>query len=456
MVFECAFNETYTPIVKNTFIDFPKDFEATPALQRCNSSPASLCGSPKDGPQILEGKLLLAGVPSDTSTDAQTEASTCSECGGNTSADLDNCYLDEALSQGSAVPYSSWKEVSAVTQTAPFPGLPAESQRLNSQASAFQPKSETVDPAKQQWNHRFEEIITWTKESLQQSGEIAQVEVWDETDGWVIMVKPQVMEACSLQTERLLTLAKEALLDASAMSRCVYVMGYNGPKPFTQKPQGFEATLGVMENARSACFHVFKKGFCRHGAECSKNHPACEQTVQVVVESASMNSCTRFVKAFQQEVAALVMMVTATLGSCTYAEEVQAFDNKEGHGWTIEVTPKEEMKQQKEYLESIAQNALFRGTSDSNMVYILGYATKPFFSKSNGFVTIVGDMQEEDKACWDFYSKGFCTRACSCRWEHPECLMPINVVIKERSSLKCTPAMLEYLAGNGLLSTPSQ
>merc|ERR1719321_309369 len=130
-------------------------------------------------------------------------------------------------------------------------------------------------------------------------------------------------------------------------------MGYAGPKPFTLKPQGFEATLGVMENARSACYHVFKKGFCRHGSECSKNHPACQQTVQVVVENASLNSCPRFVKAFKQEVATLVMLVTAALGSCIYADEVEAYENKGERGWTIEVMPKEEIKQHKEYLVSL-------------------------------------------------------------------------------------------------------
>jgi hypothetical protein len=364
---------------------------------------------------------------------------------------------DETLSEASATSNWSYKEASqAATPTATSIALRVESQRLKASASAFKPKTETMDPAKQQWNHRFEEVITWAKRSLQQSGEFAQIEVTDETNGWVIMLKPRALNDGSWQAEHPLTLAKQALLDASSTSKCVYVMGYAGAKPFTQTPQGFEATLGIMQNARSACYHVFKKGFCRHGTDCTKQHPACQQTVKFVVESSSMNSCNRFVNAFKQEVAALVMMVTATLGSCVYADEVQAFENKGCQGWTIEVVPKEEMKQQKEYLESVAQNALFHGTADSNTAYIMGYAAKPFLPKSNGFVTIVGDMQEEDQACWDFYSKGFCTRDCSCRWEHPECLMPVSIVIKERSSLKCSMAMLEYLTGSGLLSAPSQ
>jgi len=221
------------------------------------------------------------------------------------------------------------------------------------------------------------------------------------------------------------------------------------------KPQGFEATLAAMENARNACYHIFKKGFCRHGDQCSKQHPVCQQTVQVVVENSSFDGCgVRFVKAFRQEVTALAMMITATLGGCAYADNVEARENKGCIGWTIEVTPKEEMKMQREYFLTLAQNALFGATKDSNTVYIMGYAAKPFFSKPNGFVTILGDMQDESRACWDLYSKGFCTRDCACRWEHPECFMPLNIVIKERSTIKFSATMMEYVTLSGMLAPP--
>lgn len=259
MEFERALEEmSYTPVVKNTFIEL--QLPTTLSLQRCNSAPGSLCNS-----HGAKGKMLVGSMMSDVSTDAQTEASTCSECGGDAPTDSD--YSSEAS------PSSNWCQITP------------QNQRLNSSAVSFQPKMPAQDPAKQQWNHRFEEVIDWVKKTMQQSGHVAEVQVWDDTNGWVIMVKPQAVDDPFLQSEQLLTLAKEALLDAASMSRCVYVMGYAGPKPFTLKPQGFEVTLGVMENARSACYHVFKKGFCRHGSECSKSHPACQQTVQVVVKA---------------------------------------------------------------------------------------------------------------------------------------------------------------------------
>merc|ERR1719247_2689079 len=133
---------------------------------------------------------------------------------------------------------------------------------------------------------------------------------------------------------------------------------------------------------------------------------------------------------------------------------MQAFKDKGSQGWTIEVMPKEEQKAHKEYLLTLAKNAIFNATSRSNTAYIMGYAGNPFATKEHGFVAILGDMQDETRACWDFYSKGMCTRDCGCRWEHPECLTPINVVVKERSSLRCSPAVLEYLAGSGLLTYP--
>jgi len=264
---------------------------------------------------------------------------------------------------------------------------------------------------------------------------------------WCLIVRPVASSNADC-----IALAKEALLEAASKSKCIYLMGYSSPKPFTMQPQGFQATLGAMENAKSACWHIFKKGFCRHGANCCKQHPACEMPVHVLVESACLNSCTRFIGAFKQEIAEIAMAVTATLQACDYTDTVETVKDDCTQGWTIEVMPKEELKPHKDYLLTLAKNTMFSATSRSKTAYIMGYGTKPFVSKANGFVAMLGDMQDESRTCWDFYSKGVCTRDCECRWEHPECLMPINVVIKERSSMKCSAAVLEYLAQQGLLA----
>jgi hypothetical protein len=172
------------------------------------------------------------------------------------------------------------------------------------------------------------------------------------------------------------------------------------------------------------------------------------------VESVQLKCTGRSAAAFKQEVADLAMALTVTIESSTYTESVEAFKDRDSQGWTIEVTPKEELETCKDHLMAMAKNALFDATSKSSTAYIMGYAAKPFISKSSGSVAVVGDMRDESRACWDFYSKGMCTRGCQCRWEHPECLTPINVVFKERSSLICTTPVLHCSVGSGGITAP--
>lgn len=207
-------------------------------------------------------------------------------------------------------------------------------------------------------------------------------------------------------------------------------MGYCSPKPFVMQPQGFEATLAAMETKMNACWHMFKRGFCRHGAECAKQHPAVELPVRVVVESAQFNSCARFVGDFKQEVADLTMAVISALGKCTYADKVEAFKDKDSEGWTIEVTLQQGMAMHKNYLLALAKTALYSATNNSGSVYIMGYAAKPFHLKSQGFMTLLGNMQDESAACWDLYSKGKCRHDRTCCFAHPECIVPLNVAVQ--------------------------
>lgn len=440
MNFESVIDGGCTPIVKNTFLEFK--IPDPPTLQRCSSAPALPSRPEEQGEaNCVAPKIYLNGIfVSDTAADVLTDASTCSECGTNTPSSCCFSCMDDAASPRSACSMNF--TTTPVRQAASR--LISQGQRLNSKAIAFQPKADVNDPAMQHYGPRFAEVINCAKKIMQASECIKCVQL-DDTNGYTLILQPQhAAEGSGQQTQQLMTIAKEAILEASSKSKCIYVQGYAGLRPFTMKPQGFEATLTAMENARNACWHIFKKGFCRHGDACSKQHPVCQQTVQVVVENSSFDGCgVRFVKAFRQEVTALAMMITATMGRCAYADNVEAHENKGCVGWTIEVTPKEEMKMLREYLLNLAQSALFGATNDSNTVYIMGYAAKPFFSKPNGFVTILGDMQDESRACWDFYSKGFCTRDCACSWEHPECCMPFNIVIKERSTIKLSATMKE-------------
>jgi hypothetical protein len=85
-------------------------------------------------------------------------------------------------------------------------------------------------------------------------------------------------------TDQVLAFAQKALLEVTANSKCIYVMGYCTPQAFTRHSHGFEVTLGAMENATKACWHVFKKGVCRHDINCSKQHAMYKVPLRLSVE----------------------------------------------------------------------------------------------------------------------------------------------------------------------------
>jgi len=95
-----------------------------------------------------------------------------------------------------------------------------------------------------------------------------------------------VRENDELLTSEILADAQKSLLEVTKQSKSIYVMGYCTPEAFVAQPYGFDTTLGAMENATKACWHVFKKGRCRHGCNCAKQHPIFEMPLQVVVEMA--------------------------------------------------------------------------------------------------------------------------------------------------------------------------
>jgi hypothetical protein len=410
-----------TPTIKNTFLDFKLNAMKSESPRR-RSVPAStrLC---KEG--IADGEFFVSNLDSDASTDMLTDGSTCSD-GVKTPVECEESFHEPAFGEICPPPPSPWELASTIAA----PNATIYKQRLNTKASLFKPQSVANEPAKEHYKLYFLEVMTWAMNVLRGSENVANVELVDEHDGFNLIIQPRGNDR-EWQTESLLTLAKEVLLDSASKSRCVYLQGYCSPKPFVMKPQGFEATLAAMESPVTACWHIFKKGFCRHGGECSKMHPAAEVPVRVVVESVQLNSCSRFISAFKQEVADLTMAVIASLGEYDYTEKVEAFKDKDCQAWTIEVTTKQDASGQGDYALTMAKSALFNATNNSNTVYIMGYAAKPFMARSRGFVVMLGDMQDESVACWDLYSKGSCRHDCACRWQHPECLVPINVVVKD-------------------------
>jgi hypothetical protein len=316
-----------------------------------------------------------------------------------------------------------------VTEDSPKSRLNMPTHAFMPTATEESPKSKPVEEPPKPTTDKFSFVIREMVRILQNSELIAKVEVCDTSGDCSIVV--QTGSADDSLTEQVLTQAKQALLEAANHSKSVYVMGYCSPNPFTMVSQGFEATLGAMENAGQACWHLFKKGFCRHDADCCKQHPTHKVPVRVLVEHATFN-CSHPDEAldFKLRVADFVTTVTSALKTHRGVVQAEARRNTASKCWTIELSPSQGSKACKEELLRHAKEALSGTANSSEGIYMMGNNAKPFLSKPEGFVTVLGDMRAETRACWDLYSSGFCRRECACRWEHPTCLVPVSVVIK--------------------------
>lgn len=310
---------------------------------------------------------------------------------------------------------------------------PAERQKLSTKAASFTP-SQQPPAASADKNGDVSSMIEAAKVLILEraSGNIANVAVSQSATGWSIVVEPARRGAVTM--EHMLSLAQNALLIAAEQSKNIYVLGYCSPDTaFATKPQGFEATLGVMNDTQTTpCWSLLKKGSCTRDRYCTKQHPALQVPVRVVVEMTQLGAPAQIAYQFKQEAAQILMMVTTMLASVASAAS-QSFTNEDGHGWRVEIYVREEDMCFEDYYLTIAKNALTEAAKQSRLVYIMGSGETPFVSKSLGFTTTLGEMADQTKACWDVYTQGVCWRESSCRWRHPQCLMPVNVVLKTTS-----------------------
>jgi len=434
-------HEAWTLKVKNTFVEI--EHPRPSAGQRCNSAPPKSPGCRQNADFSVEKQR--PHLESDASTDAETASTICSESGSATPGHM-------LSPQQSPVAPELNPELSMTV---------LQPRRLNSNALLFQPKATKPKPVvddleNSHFKNRFVEVLESVRTEIQNSPYVEHLDMTDCDGTWCYVVRPRHLGtkfAC--QTEELIDWLQEVFLKAAAYSNCIYLMGFagGGYRAFTREAQGFSAMYGAMENSRNACWHVFKKGFCKHGPDCCKEHPSCQVPVRVLVESTSLNGCPKFVGAFKQEVADLSMAVIVALQSCGFAEKVEAFKDKGCQGWTIEVTPKEEAQPHKDFLRGHAQNVLLSATAGLSLVWAIGHAEQPFLSKKDGFVTMLGAVTGETVPCSDLFDKGCCTRR-ECRYAHPDCLMPLSFIIKEKTSSTVSPAMMQYLENWNLSTTP--
>lgn len=436
---DTRFEETVcTPIVKNTFITL-KSAEAT--ADRRRSLPASLRLCSKDDISTEEGNLDMgrAQADSEISTDVCTECSFGDVESGCRTPDVSD---DEDSVYGRSIPGSPVRRpLLAPRQQNDVPPPPAPllstrpmatrtrpSAKLSSAAPAFKPLGVKEESTSHLYDHHFSRVIKTAIRTIRDSQLTSNVEVSENVQDCAIVIRAS---SDSVPTETVLELAHHALLDAASHSKCIFVMGFSAEKPFNQCPLGSEVFLAAMESAQTACWHVYKKGFCRHGDDCRKQHPTFKMPVRILVETSQLTAPIPSICDFKLQVADFVSNVVLAIeqsGACALVEAKK----EPSKCWTIEMTPKADGRVNEEYVLSVAKNLLHSQSSTNEGVYMLGYAAKPFMPRSNGCVVVLGDMVAETRACWDFYSKGSCRKGCACKWEHPKCSMPVNIVIKPK------------------------
>jgi hypothetical protein len=437
-------------VVKNTFITFEESCACTFTNRRSQSVPPSVRLCSQDDCTSCYADHTLSHVFSEVSTDACTDASDeeldRSTMACRTESIGSFCSLSADMSSMDSL--STWAAYYTQDEMQPaiamFPPQPLNTQmlcvpppptplgppraRLNTKAVSFTPKAAESEDTSSQYQPHFASMFQSVSDFLLSSDIIENVEICDDLQDCTIVIRAH--GGGDYLVERVLTLAKEALLDATGHSKCLYVMGYTAPKPFKMGALGFECTLGVMQNIVKACWHVFKKGYCRHEHDCIKQHPVCTVPMRVLVATAELSAPLNIVTDFMAQVADLVITVTSSLRESPHTGEVAAWKSKESKCWTIEVSAKQDSALFRDFLLTVARTALCKATDNSKCLYMMGYTQKPFISKPDGFVVVIGDMQTESRACWDFFTSGICQRDCACRWEHPSCLMPITVLFK--------------------------
>lgn len=228
--------QLHVPVVKNTFIEV---MEPSAASARRMSLPAflHLCRERCDGSDDIKRRV----------SDLSTVASTTS---------------------GSSSDSDEWATNSMVLDQ--FSLIPAVPEYVGSSGKA-------TASCKPHHKARMDKVIRRVAKALEASDMIDKVEV---ASGSLII---QMHGTSNSLKQEVSALAQKTILEVTTQSKCIYAMGFASSSAFKMHANGFEVTLGAMENASRACWHVFKKGFCRHGDNCCKQHAVLETPLQVIV-----------------------------------------------------------------------------------------------------------------------------------------------------------------------------
>jgi len=243
--------ESHVSIVKNTFIEVLKP------------------GSRSARRLSLPASFQLCSEDCDSSFDSNSAASIVPSFVSPISCDPER----ERASTWCVSSMSS--EQSAVRSSMSLEKPPVVIENL----ACVKPKRNLLGSCQPHHKARIDKAIRRVAKTLSTSGLVTQVGI--DEDSLTISVHV----ASESLRQQALAHAQKTLLDVTTQSKCIYIMGYASSSPCRVRADGFEVTLGLMENATRACWHVFKKGFCRHGVNCSKQHPVFEVPLQVTVMS---------------------------------------------------------------------------------------------------------------------------------------------------------------------------
>jgi hypothetical protein len=256
----CTFDEEICmPVVKNTFLTLQQH---SPCANRRLSIPASL-------------RLCVEKAPRDEK-DCQRESAkhrACSDASTAFGTDIDD--EDAVLRSDSGL-----TDVSSRSNL----GSRGRSNSKESANSNPQPQQTCGWEPWMRYPYDFAKVIKRTIRLMQESELIASVEKSQSPNECILTIRMSAEGAC--QKDQVLAVAQKALLDIAVPCKSIYIVGFRSPSPFVPTASGFDVKYGAMGNANAACWHYFKRGFCRYGDTCRKQHAIWEMPTRVLIEDA--------------------------------------------------------------------------------------------------------------------------------------------------------------------------
>lgn len=264
--------ESFHVSIRRTFVHLETNPSGTGGAQRrvTRSLPPVLREN-NETPDVEEEIIFFD--PSPLKRDSTTSVSTAWEL--STASDVSSEHGDGSSDAGRQS-VTTGSEVSSPTNER------QDKPRLSVAAKIYVPTSPPALSPHTSEHCKFTPQVQAAVEAAQmalfQTGLILTLTAHTVVQGWsvVISIRPEHFA----YRERILSCAKQALLQAAEQSESIYVLGYCS-RPFVLTPLGFKAQFAGMEDESAACWGVFAKGSCWKGSCCTWQHPTFISDVSV-------------------------------------------------------------------------------------------------------------------------------------------------------------------------------